>query len=229
MAQQLVSELPNQRTHSMLALTKILHFIKLRTTCSGSDECLLLQKTSNPLRRKVELERPLPPDFTAKFIASFTEPLSKDTKLVDKGNTGGWLVWGDSIDYYEVPPEEGSVFDWDHSSQEALDQLRAIVLQPSWWDTFVGHLAMEKSIDVRVLAPYMPAVADSSRILQYLAADVCMLIKSIFQVFEDAPCQWVLPAVDDLLADPANRHKQRAAGELVGGEFGILAHLAVRV
>lgn len=52
---------------------------------------------------------------------------------------------------------------------------------------------------------------------QYLAADVCMLVKSLFQVFEDAPCQWVLPAVDDLLADPTNRHKQRAAGELVGG------------
>ncbi|BGP22448.1 Proteasome activator BLM10 [Rhodotorula toruloides] len=198
MAQQLVSELPNQRTHSMLALTKILHFVKLRTTCSGSDECLLLQKTSNPLRRKYVLERPLPPKFTEKFIASFTEPLSKETKLVDKGNTGGWLVWGDSIDYYEVPPEEGSVFDWDHSSREALDQLRTIVLQPSWWDAFIGHLAMEKTID-------------------YLAADVCMLVKSIFQVFEDAPCQWVLPAVDDLLADPTNRHKQRAAGELVGG------------
>jgi hypothetical protein len=29
MAQQLVSELPNQRTHAMLAVTKMLHFIKL--------------------------------------------------------------------------------------------------------------------------------------------------------------------------------------------------------
>lgn len=44
-----------------------------------------------------------------------------------------------------------------------------------------------------------------------------MLVKSIFQVFEDAPCEFVLPAVEGLLADKDNRHKQRAAGELLGG------------
>lgn len=44
-----------------------------------------------------------------------------------------------------------------------------------------------------------------------------MLVKSIFQVFEDEPCQFVLPAIDALIADKENRHKQRAAGELIGG------------
>jgi hypothetical protein len=44
-----------------------------------------------------------------------------------------------------------------------------------------------------------------------------MLIKSIFQVFEDAPFEWVLPAVEGLIADKTDRHKQRAAGELIGG------------
>lgn len=147
MAQQLVSELPNQRTHAMLALTKMLHFVKIRTTCSGSDECLLLQKTSNPLRRKVELPHPLPSDFTEKFIASFSEPVTATTNLMDKQNTG-WLVWGDTVDFYAVPPEEGSVFDWDVTSRDALAQLREIVLQPGYWDTFISHLAMEKSVDV---------------------------------------------------------------------------------
>ncbi|GAA6053733.1 hypothetical protein JCM3770_003189 [Rhodotorula araucariae] len=197
MARQLISELPNQRTHAMLALTKLLHFVKLRTTCRASGECLLLQKTSNPLKHKVELPRPLPADFTDRFIASFSEPMGKDTKLSDKASTG-WLVWGDSVDFYDVPPEEGSVFEWDESSHEALAQLREIILTPAWWDTFIGNLAMEKSID-------------------YLAADVCMIVKSIFQVFEDGPCEFVLPAVDNLLADKADRHKQRAAGELIGG------------
>ncbi|GAA5990546.1 hypothetical protein JCM10908_003124 [Rhodotorula pacifica] len=197
MAQQLVSELPNQRTHAMLALTKMLHFVKIRTTCSGSDECLLLQKTSNPLRRQVELPHPLPADFTEKFIASFSEPVTASTNLMDKQNTG-WLVWGDTVDFYATPPEEGSVFDWDASSRGALAQLREIIIQPGYWETFIGHLAMEKSVD-------------------YLAADVCMLVKSIFQVFEDEPCQFVLPAIDALIADKDNRHKQRAAGELVGG------------
>ncbi|GAA6008845.1 hypothetical protein JCM10207_001745 [Rhodosporidiobolus poonsookiae] len=197
MARQLVSELPNQRTHAMLALTKLLHFVKLRTTCKQSDECLLLQKPTNPLRRKVELPRPLPADFTDKFIASFSEPLTKDTNLMDKSGTG-WLVWGDSVEYYAVPPEEGSVFDWDPSSADTLQQIRGIVMQQAWWDTFIQHLSMEKSID-------------------YLAADVCMLVKSVFQVFEDAPAEFVLPAIDTLIADKTDRHKQRAAGELIGG------------
>ncbi|GAA5836406.1 hypothetical protein JCM11251_007072, partial [Rhodosporidiobolus azoricus] len=197
MARQLISELPNQRTHSMLALTKTLHFVKLRTTCDRSDKCLLLQQPTNPLRRKVELPRPLPADFTDKFIASFNEPLTKDTQLCDKQGTG-WLVWGDNVEFYSVPSEDESIFNWDATSGEAIDQLREIVQQQNWWDAFIQHLSMEKTID-------------------YLAADVCMLVKSIFQVFEDAPFEFVLPTLDSLIADKTDRHKQRAAGELVGG------------
>lgn len=219
MAQQLVSELPNQRVHAMLALTKMLHFVKIRTTCSGSDERLLLQQTSNPLKRKVELPHPLPADFTDKFIASFSDPITPTTNLMDKQNTG-WLVWGDTVDFYAVPPEEGSVFFWDHTSKDALEQLREIILQPGYWDTFIGHLAMEKGVDVstpRASSPQQWFRQTLTRCEQYLAADVCMLVKSIFQVFEDEPCKFVLPALDDLVADRDNRHKQRAAGELIGG------------
>jgi len=50
-----------------------------------------------------------------------------------------------------------------------------------------------------------------------------MVVKSIFQVFEDAACEFVLPAVDSLLADKSDRHKQRAAGELIGGAPSILS------
>jgi len=151
MARQLVSELPNQRTHAMLALTKLLHFVKLRTTCGASGEDLLLQKTSNPLKHKTELPHPLPADFTDKFIASFSEPIGKDTKLSDKASTG-WLVWGDSVELYDVPPEDGSVFEWDESSTEALALLRDIIIQPAWWETFIAHLAMEKTVDVRLFS-----------------------------------------------------------------------------
>ncbi|GAA5988215.1 hypothetical protein JCM11641_001615, partial [Rhodosporidiobolus odoratus] len=200
MAHQLVSELPNQRTHAMLATTKLLHFIKLRTTSEGSDRNLLLQQSVNPLRRKIELPRPLPANFTDKFIASSSEPLASDAEIngyVDKSGTG-WLVWGDVVEYYAVPPEDGSVFDWDTTSEQALQQLREVIIQPGWWDTFIQHLSMEKSVD-------------------YLAADICMLVKSIFQIFEDAPFEFVLPAAEALLEDSRDRHKQRAAGELIGG------------
>ncbi|KAM0751556.1 hypothetical protein T439DRAFT_300497 [Meredithblackwellia eburnea MCA 4105] len=196
-SRQLICDLPNQRTHSMLALTKILHFIKLRTACGGSGEKLLLQQTSNPLRRKVKLEQPLAPDFTEKFIESFTQPMGDDTLLMDKQSTG-WLVWGDSVEYYAVPPESSAAITWDVSSSEAIEEIRSIVIQSSWWETFIKHLSQEKTID-------------------YLAADSITVIKSLFQIFGDAPCEFVLPLVEELVADKADRHKQRAAGELIGG------------
>lgn len=75
---QLISELPHQRNHSMLAMMKLLHFAKLRSLCD-TDEKLLLQQSHNPLKRKVKLEHPLPEGFTDDFIRSFSEPLAKDT------------------------------------------------------------------------------------------------------------------------------------------------------
>ncbi|KAM0792923.1 hypothetical protein ACM66B_002682 [Microbotryomycetes sp. NB124-2] len=197
MAEQLVSDLPHQRTHATLALTKVLHFVKLRTMSGGSPERLLLQQTENPLRMTVKLEQPLPADFTDKFIAAFKEPLTADTMLTDKQSTG-WLVWGDSVRFYKAPPETESAISWDASSSDTLNKLRAIIMQSSWWDTFIGHLAQEKSID-------------------YLAADAITIVKSIFQVYEDEPLQYVLPTLDGFIFDKTDRHKQRAAGELIGG------------
>ncbi|KAK4048054.1 Proteasome activator BLM10 [Microbotryomycetes sp. JL221] len=197
MAEQLISDLPHQRTHAMLALTKVLHFVKLRTMSEGSPEKLLLQQTTNPLKSTVKLEQPLPVDFTDKFIAAFKEPLTADTLLTDKQSTG-WLVWGDSVKLYKTPPETESAIKWDETSKETLDELRAIIMQSSWWETFIGHLSQEKSID-------------------YLAADAITIIKSIFQVFEDEPLKFVMPIVDGMIPDKTDRHKQRACGELIGG------------
>jgi hypothetical protein len=43
------------------------------------------------------------------------------------------------------------------------------------------------------------------------------VVKSLFQIFDDAEMlDLVLPIVDGLLADP-DRHKQRAAAEIMGG------------
>ena len=188
--------------------------MKLRTACGGSGEKLLLQQTSNPLRRKVVLEHPLPPNFTENFIESFSKPIDSDTLvalplhietradctrslLMDKQSTG-WLVWGDSVEFYAVPPETDSAITWDVSSAEALEQIRAVIMTAAWWGTFTNQLSQEKSVD-------------------YLASDATTIVKSIFQIFEDAPCEFVLPILDGFIAEKTNRHKQRAAGELLGG------------
>lgn len=116
--------------------------------------------------------------------------------LMDKQSTG-WLVWGEAVEFYAVPPATSSAITWDASSTEAIESLRAIIIQASWWEAFAKHLSQEKTID-------------------YLASDAITVTKSIFQIFEDAPCEFVLPILDELIADK-DRHKQRAAGELIGG------------
>ena len=96
MSHQLVSELPQARVHAILAVTKMLHFLKLRTLSEGSREkvddrlligdCdtyafwaqLLLQQTRNPLKRTITLTQPLADDFTERFIEAFKQPLTAD-------------------------------------------------------------------------------------------------------------------------------------------------------
>lgn len=44
-----------------------------------------------------------------------------------------------------------------------------------------------------------------------------MVVKSIFQIFLDEPLGEVLPMLEQLMTDN-DRHKQRAAAEVIGGE-----------
>ena len=111
--------------------------------------------------------------------------------------SAGWLVWGDEVSFYAVPPETDSAITWDASSADTIDQIRAVIMKASWWESFTKHLSQEKPID-------------------YLASDATTIVKSIFQVFEDAPCEFVLPILEQFIANK-DRHKQRAAGELLGG------------
>jgi proteasome activator subunit 4 len=51
------SELPSKRNHSISAITKILHFVKLRTFIK-SDEDLLTGESRNPLRMSIDFPSP---------------------------------------------------------------------------------------------------------------------------------------------------------------------------
>jgi proteasome activator subunit 4 len=179
-------------------MTKILHFIKLRTYCTSPSQ-LLLQKSSNPFKKEVKLPRPLPSDFTQKFVDDFKKPIVVDGKrqdvlLMDKQNVG-WLVWGKEVTFYQVPPED---FDptWDSQSLPALERVRS-VLTPDWWSKFGQILAQEHNRD-------------------YLANDNCVVIKSIFQILLDSSLETVIPIIEQFMLEQ-DRHKQRAAAEMVGG------------
>lgn len=98
MINEAVSELPNQRSvainscvyHSsfihvklslftcICSLTRILHFIKLRTFAPNPED-LLLQKTHNPLKRKIDVPDGIDDSYTADFLDRFKEPLRPDS------------------------------------------------------------------------------------------------------------------------------------------------------
>lgn len=59
-------------------LTKILHFVKLRTF-AHSPEDLLLHRSQNPLKRKVEVPDNIDDSYTDAFLAKFKEPLNADS------------------------------------------------------------------------------------------------------------------------------------------------------
>lgn len=190
---QVVSELPNQRTTAIYALTKILHFVKLRTYCESAED-LLLQRTKNPLKHQVAVPEPADPGFTDAFLAKFREPLSAESTLVDKLSTG-WLVWGDKFSAYSLN-EQGEAH-WDESSRKALEIMREQLVSASFWQEMLKHLSQEHTRD-------------------YLALDNVTVIKSIFQIFQDEPLDAALPLVNKMLADN-DRHKQRAVAEFIGG------------
>lgn len=82
----------------MLALTKILHFLKLRTFCD-SDEALLLQKSRNPYKIKVQVPEVADRQYTKTFLTSFKEPLKPDSfvPLYSQHNVSAGLTHDDTL------------------------------------------------------------------------------------------------------------------------------------
>ena len=93
--------------------------------------------------------------------------------------------------------------EWESGSTAALEHLRTVFADATFWKTLIRHLAQEHTRD-------------------YMAADNTALVKSIFQILGAGPLAVVLPLVDELLLSDLreiDRHHQRAAAEVIGGMF----------
>ncbi|SJX61736.1 related to BLM10-proteasome activator subunit [Sporisorium reilianum f. sp. reilianum] len=197
LAEQMISENPKMRFCAQAAVTKILYYIKLRTL-APTDEDLLLGQSKNPLKHSERLPTPVSSEWTQQYIASFAEPLTPTSKLCDKPSQG-WLVWGEEEDFYDPPPADGTVFDWDTQSQAAIAAVRAKLTQESWWQSFCRHLSQEKDRD-------------------YPGNDAVTLLKSIFQIFGVELLPFIQTTTEQFIAEK-DRHRHRAASELVCGVF----------
>ncbi|CDS82081.1 related to BLM10-proteasome activator subunit [Sporisorium scitamineum] len=197
LAEQMISENPKMRYCAQAAVTKILYYVKLRTL-APTDEDLLLGQSKNPLKHSEKLPTPVTSEWTQQYIASFAEPQTPTSKLRDKPSQG-WLVWGEEEDYYDPPPADGAVFDWDANSQAAINAVRAKLTQESWWQSFCRHLSQEKDRD-------------------YPGNDSVTLLKSIFQIFGVELLPFIQSTTEQFIAEK-DRHRHRAASELVCGVF----------
>ena len=197
LTEQMISENPKMRYCAQAAVTKILYYIKLRTL-APTDEDLLLGQSKNPLKHSEKLPTPVSSEWTQQYLASFAEPLTPSSKLRDKPSQG-WLVWGEEEDFYNPPPADGTVFNWDDKSQSAIAAIRAKLTQESWWQSFCRHLSQEKDRD-------------------YPGNDSVTLLKSIFQIFGVELLPFIQSTTEQFIAEK-DRHRHRAASELVCGVF----------
>lgn len=122
--------------------------------------------------------------------AAYCAPLTPEAHLHDKGPEG-WLVWPRTDTYYTVALSDACITD------AALAAVAAEVCDPLWWDALVRQLSQEMERD-------------------YLAADTTTLLKSLSQMLGARLVPLLQPRIEELLAQ-RDRHKHRAAAEMVGG------------
>lgn len=208
-------------------MTKVLHFVKLRTLCSHDNERLLLELPQNPLKVTIPID-PSQPGFTAEYLASFRKPIAVEdstTFLQDK-TTSGWLAWDKELHGYRQAGWDERPFVWDPSSAEAVAVMATFVRDPAWWTKLVARYSQEDNRKVRPCLldrfssgpSLIPCSLPPPPPHQYLSGDAINFIKSLCQIFSDEPFQMVRAEVDALLAeaDP-DRHKQRAIAEIISG------------
>ncbi|TIB08744.1 hypothetical protein E3P89_02948 [Wallemia ichthyophaga] len=195
-----ISDHPKIREHAYGSITKILHFVKLRTFGQGTNlnEKLLLKSTKNPLKKTVKIEDDA--SFTTdKYLNQFKQPISdwsSDVLLQDKAQSG-WLCWGPSLEVYELPPVNRFPFEWENESSASVQAITETVMSIDWWNKFISQLSIESS----------------STTPSY---DHVNFIKSIFAMSEK-PLTLLKTVIEPLLEDVGDRHKQRAASELLSG------------
>ncbi|CDO70270.1 hypothetical protein BN946_scf184942.g70 [Trametes cinnabarina] len=186
--------------YSQRAVMKISRYIKLRTLAHGPVD-LALEQNHNPLRRKVPVT-----DFTResseRALGEYRKPLNLDRARLEpliRDKVGsGWVAWDKTVDYFLAPDPIKSTFQpWDTNSDDAVEAIRALALQSSFWKKLSTHYSTENSSEV---------------ILQ----DNLCCVKSIFQLLDDAPFEALKPIIEELIADN-DKNKQRAAAEFIAG------------
>jgi len=224
------SELPSKRTYSISAITKMLHFVKLRTFIE-SDEDLLTRKSYNPLRMIVDFPSPQDHEQFQKFLTGLQRPLNDHPDyLLDRLQTG-WLICGS--EKVHKPPDETVGTTWEGSSAPTLDALKEIMLQGTFWERIAAHMSQEHTrnylLPENVILLSGCFFHHNSSVLDELISCSYSYSETIFQIFGIELWSSLLPTLEELLADPEDRHKQRAAAEIISGVIRGTKHVSISI
>ena len=195
---------PRIRDFSMIGFTKLLFTITLRSFCAGSEERIFLEEPDDPWSSEIEL-KDTSPEFTAKYLTSFREPLPEDVttvQLQDRLDTG-WLAWGKTMEVCRMSGWDEKSFTLDPPCEPAAEVLRGILTQAGWWQNLADHWARE---DQR----------------NYPSAGHIDFIVSSSQLFGKPIFDYLQPIIEAFLVEMDktkvyDRHKTRAMWEFISG------------
>ncbi|KAF8640852.1 hypothetical protein AX17_000500 [Amanita inopinata Kibby_2008] len=197
---------PSIRYYAQRAVMKSSRLVKLRTLCETPAD-LATGSYDNPLKRTVHSVAT--EDFKGKLLNSFKVPLdaqnaTREPILYDK-NPPAWIAWDSTVSLYMLPDPNKSTFGpWEESCQDIIQAIRHTTLKSSFWQN---------------LSTYYSEENQQSSIIQ----DDVSCVKSIFQILEDEPFEFLRPTLERLLADK-DQNKQRGAAEFLAGIIGGSKH-----
>ena len=70
-------------------------------------------------------------------------------RLLREKVSTGWLAWPEEVDAYLLPPaEKSALLPWDSSNKDALEAIREVATQESFWQKLSKHYSSENHSDV---------------------------------------------------------------------------------
>ncbi|WFD01127.1 Proteasome activator BLM10 [Malassezia yamatoensis] len=195
-AKESISVNPAMRKHAQSALSRVLYWIKLRTL-ANDDQQLFFEQVEHPLKRHAKISLAVSEETKSAQLAAFAQPMQPSSRLYDKQMGAlAWLATGTDDVYYVPPAYDTPAVKYDGDSAQAIEAIRD-TLKESWWNTFSMHLSQEIDRD-------------------YMSSETTAFLKTLFQILGAELLGVVMPLITDMIHD-RDRHKHRAAAEMIGG------------
>ncbi|KAJ3398810.1 hypothetical protein HDU80_008541 [Chytriomyces hyalinus] len=192
-----VSSHPTFRDVCLTMLVRILRGLKARARVSGVDRTKAFRtETVRPDTSVID---------TDQYLADSVS--SKMTDLHDSSIVG-WYCWPQKSKFYNQPDAsfdqtsggiEGLPFT-DTQSKDSVEAIYTAISTPEFWTKLSSYHALE-----------------SSKGAEFFNTELFKLVRALACQYEDTFCEHIRPIIEELVRDPKEKSKQRAAAEFLAG------------